>query len=96
MRDCSHAIVLCPNLESLVYLPDNLAMLLPVLQDKTSLKDLRVDGRLMTDQAEKLLRLNKIQKLVIDFGSWNVMDLLPKWTEVNHRTLTSLTLFVGV
>jgi hypothetical protein len=96
VRDCSRAISLCPNLESFVYTPNGLAALLPVLQEKRRLKELRVDGRLTTDQAEKLLRLNELRKLVIDFGSWNVLDLLPRWGEVNQKTLTSLTLYVRV
>jgi hypothetical protein len=96
VRDCSRAIILCPNLESLVYTPNSLASLLPALQEKTRLKELRADGRLTTDQAEKLLKLNKLWKLVIDFGSWNVLDLLPRWTEVNQKTLTSLTIYVSV
>jgi hypothetical protein len=79
-----------------MYTPNSFASLLPELQGKTRLKELRADGRLTTDQAEKLLKLDKMQKIIVDFGSWNVMDLLPRWTEVNRKTLTSLTLYVRV
>ena len=96
MRDCGRAITLCPNLESFVYTPNSLAPLLPALQQKTRIKELRADGRLTTDQTEKLLKLNKMEKLIIDYGSWSVMNLLPKWIEVNQKTLTSLTLYASV
>lgn len=95
VRDCGRAILICPNLESFVYTPTSLASFLPVLQNKTRLKELRVDGKLTTDQAEMLLKLNRLRKLVIDFGSWNVLDLLPRWVEVNQKTLTSLTLYMS-
>lgn len=96
MRDCSRAIALCSNLEAFIYTPNSFASLLPALQENPRLKELRADGRLTTDQAEKLLKLDKLRKLVVDFGSWNVMDLLPRWAEVNRKTLTSLTLYVRV
>lgn len=94
VRDCGRAILICPNLESFVYTPTSLASFLPVLQNKTRLKELRVDGRLTTDQAEMLLKLNRLRKLVIDFGSWNVLDLLPRIFTFNICVVTKLSIDV--
>jgi hypothetical protein len=95
VRDCCQALELCVNLRSFVYTPDSIPAFLASLEGKPRLEDIRMNGRLTIAQAEKLLKLTKIQRITLDFGSWTVMDILPKWTMSIRKTLTNLTLFVS-
>ncbi|KAF9460379.1 hypothetical protein BDZ94DRAFT_1223135 [Collybia nuda] len=92
VRDCCRALELCTNLRSFVHTPDSVSSFLSILEEKSRLEDIRIHGRLTTPQAEKLLNLTKMQKIAIDFGSWNTMDILPRWAPLNRKTLTNLTL----
>lgn len=67
-----------------------------MLQGKNRLKALRLHARLTTEQAEMVVKLKNVQKLTLDYASWNMMDLLPKWAKSIQRSLTSLTLYVSV
>jgi len=56
---------------------------------------LRINARFSTTQAATLAKLGKIEKLSLDFGSWEVMDVLPRWAESIGKSLTTLTLYMS-
>lgn len=95
VRDCSRAVQLCKNIKSFTYTPETFPALIPMLRGKTQLETLRSYAGLTTDQAQMLLELKGIQKLTLDYGSWNVMDILPTWIGSIQKNLTSLTLYVS-
>ncbi|KAF7440168.1 hypothetical protein PC9H_000512 [Pleurotus ostreatus] len=60
--------------------------------DKPSLSNLRINGSMPTQAAQKLVQVRGLVKLAIDHGSWNLLDILPSWTSNLKQTLSSLTL----
>ncbi|KAG6901828.1 hypothetical protein C0995_007535 [Termitomyces sp. Mi166 len=67
-----------------------------MLRGKESLKKLRINAKLSTTQASMLLGLKNVERLELDSASWEVLDILPRWTEGIQRTLTSLTLSMSM
>ncbi|KAF8964949.1 hypothetical protein BDZ97DRAFT_2001799 [Flammula alnicola] len=95
-RECRDAIRLCRNLKTFkCTVPGVLATFLPSLQDKHRLESVRIHANLTTDQAQMLLKMNKLQSLSVEeFAMWNAVDLLPSWTQSLVKTLTSLCLYM--
>ncbi|KAF8065057.1 hypothetical protein FPV67DRAFT_167464 [Lyophyllum atratum] len=95
VRECTRALELCDNLRSFVYTPNTITAILPMLSGKERLRDIRMSARLTTSQAAALTKLGRIEKLSLEYGSWEVMDALPRWTESIARSLTTLTLYMS-
>ncbi|KAF8957516.1 hypothetical protein BDZ97DRAFT_1845991 [Flammula alnicola] len=94
-RECRDALRLCRNLKTFkCTVPGVLAMFLPSLQDKPRLESVRIHANLTTDQAQMLLKMNKLQSLSVEFATWNVVDLLPSWTQSLVKSLTSVCLYM--
>ncbi|CDO72104.1 hypothetical protein BN946_scf184962.g47 [Trametes cinnabarina] len=70
-----------------------MAAFLPSLRDVAGLEQLRFIGNLTTDQSDLLTQLATLRDITIDNSSWNVVDVLPKWSRVLQPTLSSLTLY---
>ncbi|KAG5652656.1 hypothetical protein H0H81_004212 [Sphagnurus paluster] len=94
MRECTCALELCYNLHSFTYTPTANTPILPILQKRDRLRELRIAARFTTSQAATLAKVRKLEKLELDYGSWEVMDILPTWAASLQKTLTSLTLFM--
>ncbi|KAF8153001.1 hypothetical protein B0H34DRAFT_754140 [Crassisporium funariophilum] len=95
VRECAEAIRICKNLKLFkCTVPNVLPTFLPSLKEKSHLEDLTVHANLTSDQAKMLLKLGNLQSLTVNFATWNVVDVLPSWTESLSGTLTSLTLYV--
>lgn len=43
-----------------------------------------------------LTNFEKLQSLVLESATWNVVDLLPSWAGILQKTLTCLTLYVSI
>lgn len=68
---------------------------LPYLENKTGLSELRVRADLADGQATRLTNFSAIQSLSLFWGSWNVMNMLPRWSRSIQQTLTSLVFHVS-
>ncbi|GLB39748.1 hypothetical protein LshimejAT787_0702580 [Lyophyllum shimeji] len=95
IRECTRTLELCDNLKSFVYTPSATQAILPMLQGKDRLRDIRINARFSTSQSATLAKLGKIERLTLEYGTWEVMDVLPRWTESIGRSLTSLTLYMS-
>lgn len=96
LRECTEAIRICKNLKRFhCTVPNILAIFLPSLQEKGRLEHIRIHASLTTDQAKMLTNFNKLQSLVLESATWNVVDLLPSWAGILQKTLTCLTLYVS-
>ncbi|KAJ7643449.1 hypothetical protein DFH06DRAFT_1283474 [Mycena polygramma] len=95
LLECTHALDLCPNIISFRCSINALTPFIAPLAQKDRLHELRIHANLTTDQSMRLVNLTKIQHLTLDFPSWNVLNLLPKWTAALQNNLTSLTLFMA-
>ena len=94
MHDCVQTISLCKNLGSFTCTLDIMPNFLRVLSDKVSLEQMRIIANFTTDQAELVTNISGLRSLTLDTASWNLVDALPKWSEVLKPSLTSLTLRV--
>ncbi|KAJ3804042.1 hypothetical protein F5876DRAFT_83880 [Lentinula aff. lateritia] len=95
LSECTRALALCNNLQSFQCTVNAVPPLLPSLQGKERLQDLRIYANLTTLQSEKLAEIANLTNLCLDFGSWNVLDVLPRWTPKFVKTLTSLCLYMA-
>lgn len=95
LSECTRALELCYNLQSFRCTVHALPPLLVPLQGKRRLQELRVHANITTAQAEKLAEIHNLTSLCLDFGSWNIIDVLPRWTPKFSSTLTSLCLYVS-
>ncbi|KAF8888789.1 hypothetical protein BD779DRAFT_1522597 [Infundibulicybe gibba] len=71
-----------------------LPAILPTLRGKHRLEDIRVHSSFTEEETSELTQISSLRSLALDFGSWNVIDGLPKWTRRLRGTLTSLTLYM--
>jgi hypothetical protein len=95
MKECREALKLCRNLVTVACtVPNVLAMLLPSLQEKPRLKDIRVHANLTTLQAQLLVKIKNLTSISIEFASWTVVHCLPSWMESLSNTLNTLVLYV--
>ncbi|KAF9011794.1 hypothetical protein BDQ17DRAFT_1232939 [Cyathus striatus] len=93
IRKCGQSLILCKNMQAfLCIVPNIVQYFLPYLAEKSNLKTLRAHASLTTDQASFLLQLTGLKSLNLEFASWNVVDIIPKWIESLQSTLTSITL----
>ncbi|KIJ63567.1 hypothetical protein HYDPIDRAFT_40977 [Hydnomerulius pinastri MD-312] len=95
LKDLSQAIGEAGNLRSFTCTVKILPPLLPQLKDRTRLQHLRVSAPLGTRQVNVLQEVKGLQSLCLDFPSWNVIDVLPKWLGGMHKTLAHLTIFMS-
>ena len=96
LRECSESIRMCKNLKRfLCTVPNILSIILPSLQEKSRLEHIRIHANLTTNQSKMLVNFEKLQSLVLESATWNVVDLLPSWAGILQKTLTSLTLYVS-
>ena len=96
VRECTDAIGTCKNLKRfLCTVPGVLSIFLPSLQEKSWLEHIRIHANLTTNQAKMLTNFGKLQSLVLESATWNVIDLLPSWAGILQKTLTCLTLYVS-
>ncbi|KAF7348877.1 hypothetical protein MVEN_01407800 [Mycena venus] len=95
LSECTRALDMCPNITSFRCSTNALPPFIGALGQKERLRDLRIHANLTTDQSTKLIKLSKIRNLTLDFASWNIMNLLPQWTELLQSNLTTLTLFMA-
>ncbi|EGO01193.1 hypothetical protein SERLA73DRAFT_179303 [Serpula lacrymans var. lacrymans S7.3] len=94
LAECAAAMQSCKNLTSFTCLPKILAPLLESLQGKQRLENIHIHAALATEQSEALTKLNTARSIVLDFASWSILNLLPKWAESAQRTLTTLALYM--
>lgn len=95
LRECRQALEICRNIISFkctVY--NSLPPLLLALRGKERLHHLRIHVGLSSDEADKLISLTGLHTLALDYGSWNVMDMLPKWAQATQSNLTLLVLYM--
>ena len=96
VRECTEGIRMCKNLKRfLCTVPNILAIFLPSLQEKSRLEHIRIHASLTTNQTKMLTNFEKLQSLVLESATWNVVDLLPSWAGIIQKTLTCLTLYVS-
>ncbi|KAJ7911825.1 hypothetical protein B0H13DRAFT_2327960 [Mycena leptocephala] len=95
LLECTRALDLCRNITSFRCSINALPPFIATLEQKDRLRDLRIYANLTTDQSVKVVKLSKIRNLTLDFASWNLMNLLPKWTAALQANLTTLTLFMA-
>ncbi|KAF5325529.1 hypothetical protein D9619_009874 [Psilocybe cf. subviscida] len=94
-KECCETIHMAKNLASFrCTVPGILPLFLPFLEEKERLETLLVHANLKTDTAKMLAKLNRLQRLTLEFATWNVVDLLPSWSQNLSQTLTTLTLFM--
>ncbi|KAH7906943.1 hypothetical protein BJ138DRAFT_558559 [Hygrophoropsis aurantiaca] len=106
LSELATALTHTTNLASFACLPRMhiLPPILRVLRDRERLVCLRVSGALSTAQCALLMdvgvggsegggRGRGLSNVTLDFPSWNVVDILPRWTLSLQQTLTSLTIF---
>lgn len=95
LRDCKAALDLCHNLFSFRCSEHILPFLLLGEEIKPSLRNVRIFAAEITpDPAQSLMQMEHLETLCLDNGSWAVMDLLPKWSALLGKTLTTLTISV--
>lgn len=95
MNECTTALSKCANLNTFMCYSAVTPLFIRCFQDKPSLSNLRINGSMPTQAAQKLVQVRGLAKLAIDHGSWNLLDILPSWTSNLKQTLSSLTLSVS-
>ncbi|KAJ7141615.1 hypothetical protein C8R46DRAFT_1180811 [Mycena filopes] len=97
LLECKRALALCHNITSFRCTSSNAfpPLFIAALEQKERLRDLRIYGNLTTEQSTRLTKVTTIRNLTLDFASWNLMNLLPKWTAALRANLTTLTLFMA-
>ncbi|KZP21277.1 hypothetical protein FIBSPDRAFT_919592 [Athelia psychrophila] len=93
LKDSADALAICNNVTSFTCVCPILPHFLLSLQNKPSLRDIRINAHLTSDQTAKLIQLEALHSITLDNASWNVIDALPKWIIANKSTLTSLTIY---
>ncbi|KIK51993.1 hypothetical protein GYMLUDRAFT_50207 [Collybiopsis luxurians FD-317 M1] len=93
LSECTQALSLCTNLQSFRCTVSALSPFLVPLQGKERLQELQVHGNLTTAQSKKLAQIPNLTSLCLDFGSRNLIDVLPRWTPNFAKTLSSLCLY---
>ncbi|KJA23864.1 hypothetical protein HYPSUDRAFT_39391 [Hypholoma sublateritium FD-334 SS-4] len=95
VRECREALQLCRNLRIFkCTVPGVLPMFLPSLGNKERLESIRIHASLTSDQAKMLAKLGNLHHLALEFATWNVVDMLPSWTQSMSKTLSDLTLYM--
>ncbi|KAK0223662.1 hypothetical protein IW262DRAFT_1270371 [Armillaria fumosa] len=93
IHDCKAALDLCHNLISFRCSEHVLPFLLLGEDIKPSLRNVRIFAAEITpDPAQSLMQMEHLETLCLDNGSWAVMDILPKWSALLGKTLTTLTI----
>ncbi|PBK76130.1 hypothetical protein ARMSODRAFT_950526 [Armillaria solidipes] len=93
LHDCKAALDLCHNLFSFRCSEHILPFLLLGDEIKPLLRNVRIFAAEITpDPAQSLMQMEHLETLCLDNGSWAVMDLLPKWSALLGKTLTTLTI----
>jgi hypothetical protein len=99
IRDSAQVIKSCTGLTRFVYTSqaaDSLPAYLPMLKDLNELKEFRLAAKLERNLTPALLAIRgRIQDLMLEHASYQVLDILPEWTESLSGSLTSLSLFVS-
>ena len=95
-KQFAEAIKLCKNLRSFTCTAASFRFL-PYLENEVELSELRIAAQLSNEhfQATRLAQFSAIQSLTLLQGSWNVMNVLPRWSRSVQQTLTSLVLYVS-
>ncbi|EIN14542.1 hypothetical protein PUNSTDRAFT_80994 [Punctularia strigosozonata HHB-11173 SS5] len=94
MRNAVEALRLSINLASLVCTTKEVTAFLLAVPRPDRLQELRIQANLTPAQGEVLLRMSNLKQLTLEFPSWNVVDILPRWAAACNGSLTSLTLYV--
>ncbi|KAF8352004.1 hypothetical protein F5887DRAFT_873488 [Amanita rubescens] len=94
-RQIAEAIKLCKNLRSFTCTVTSFRFL-HYLENESELSELRIAAQLSNEhfQATRLAKFSAIQSLSLLQGSWNVMNVLPRWSRSVRQTLTSLVLYM--
>ncbi|KAJ6537427.1 hypothetical protein DFH09DRAFT_1263465 [Mycena vulgaris] len=95
LLECTRALELCRNITSFRCSINALPPFIPALQKKDRLRDLRIHANLTTEQSTRMISLSTLRSLTLDFASWNLMNLLPRWTASLQNNLTTLTLYMA-
>jgi hypothetical protein len=96
MRDAVGAIRLSHNLSSFTCTTTKeLPAFLLAIPRPECLHELRIQANLTPEQGEVLMRMAGLRSLTLDRPTWNVVDMLPRWTAVCGSSLTSLTLYAS-
>lgn len=95
MRECTKSMALCRNLTSFkCTIPNVLPSFLISLQHKSRLKTLRVYSNVTTEQSRLLQKISTLENLVLEFASWNILNVLPAWTTTLRSSLRTLVLYM--
>ncbi|KAN0094643.1 hypothetical protein V8E55_002930 [Tylopilus felleus] len=95
LHDLARALQTASNLRSFVCTVKILPPILPHLIDKRRLHHLRINAPIASRQVAVLQDRTGLHSLSLDFPSWNVIDVLPKWTASMQKTLVHLTLYMA-
>ena len=97
LKECRDVLQICKNLLSFTCLSNILPSILPGLEKRTDIQELRVyTSDLKPLQAESLMKMQRLKTLFLDHSSWAVMDILPRWSESISSTLHTLALYVRI
>ncbi|KAF9260733.1 hypothetical protein L218DRAFT_1051357 [Marasmius fiardii PR-910] len=95
LSECTKTVQAAQNLLTFKCSKPILPLFLVPLRGKRGLEELQVNANLTTAQSILLSELENISSLSLDAGSWNVIDMLPKWAPKFHSTLRHLTLYMS-
>ncbi|CAL1710012.1 unnamed protein product [Somion occarium] len=93
VTDSRTVISSCDNLVSFVCIPNLLMHYLSDLESRSQLHTIRVRAQLHVTESGQLLRLNHLRTICLDTATWNVVHMLPTWTQSIKLTLRTLTLY---
>lgn len=94
LSEAANALQVCKNLKSFVCGQKILQTLLGSLEGKERLEDVHICAALTNAQGQMLQNIKTLRSLTLDYPTWNVVDLLPRWAQSLQRTLVHLTIFV--
>ena len=94
--ECTRTISICRNLGSFTCTTDVMPSFLFSLRQKNTLESIRCIANFTTDQATQAAQIKNLRSLTLDSGSWNAVDILPRWGTALGPSLTSLTLTVRI
>ena len=96
ISECTQTVKLAKNLSSFKCKEPLLPVFLLPLRGKERLENLRVKANITTRQSDLLPEIRNLTHLALDYGSWNVADILPRWAPNFSATLRHLVLYVSL
>ncbi|KAJ8082159.1 hypothetical protein PM082_008006 [Marasmius tenuissimus] len=95
ISESTQTVQLAKNLSSFKCREPLLPVFLLPLRGKEHLENLRVKANITTEQSDLLPGIRNLTHLALDYGSWNVADILPRWAPNFSMTLRHLILYAS-